>query len=197
MQNFMRFFKAEFVPLYGLVLLKHRVVASMVENHRPSWSTTLGIYGSLLGLSLYIYSQIVGFHLDSGTPTLVSMGVFQTIYVFALACLLQLSFVMLGSHRSYLSNLKLTFLNAGMLYVLNSLLLPFQILMDQGGSRGVTFIASIIVVLWVLRCWYVMADFNGLKSKLRKVISLLIISALLFVAGILFTVVVPYFVNII
>ncbi|SKA28708.1 Uncharacterised protein [Vibrio cincinnatiensis] len=197
MKNLMHYFKAQFVPMYGLILLRHRAITQMVGNNLPTWSTTMGIYFSLLSMSLYIYSLIVRFHLNEGDPTLVSMGLFQTIYVFVLAAMFQLSFHILGSTRSYLVNLKLTFLFVGMLYLLNSFIgLPFQIYLEQGGNRFITFIASMLIVVWVLRCWYVMAEFNGLIKKKEKAFSLIAISLLHLVASLVFAVIVPYFVNI-
>ncbi|EOA3786261.1 hypothetical protein ACSWFU_004328 [Vibrio vulnificus] len=197
MKNLIHYFKAQFVPIYGLILLRHRAITQMVGNNLPTWSTTMGVYFSLLSISLYVYSLIVRFHLNEGEPTLVSMGLFQTIYVFVLAAMFQASFSLLGSTRSYVVNLKLTFLFIGMLYLLNSFIgLPFQIYFEQGGSRFITFIASMLIVAWVLRCWYVIAEFNGLISKTAKVMSLVAISLLHLVASFIFAVIVPYFVNI-
>ncbi|WP_114765651.1 hypothetical protein [Vibrio rhodolitus] len=197
MKNLIHYFKAQFVPMYGLILLRHQAITQMMGNNLPTWSTTMGIYFSLLSMSLYIYSLIVRFHLIEGEPTLFSMGLFQTIYVFVLAAMFQLSFHILGSTRSYLANLKLTFLFVGMLYLLNSFIgLPFQIYLEQGGNRFITFIASMLIVVWMLRCWYVIAEFNGLIKKKAKALSLIAISLLHLVASVLFTVIVPYFVNI-
>lgn len=197
MKNLTCYFRSEFVPVYGLILLNQRVITKMVENNRPKWSITMGIYTSLLALSLYIYSLIVDYYLNSANPTLFSMAVFQTMYVFAVAALLQISFCFNRERKSYLINLKLAFLFSGMLYVLNAfIVLPFKIYFEQGGSDLLTFLAAIIVSVWVIRCWYVIAEFNGLKRITDKLSSIVIISVLAFISKMFFAIIVPYFVNI-
>ncbi|MEZ9182602.1 hypothetical protein AB4158_00145 [Vibrio splendidus] len=197
MKDFFKFFKAEFIPLYYSVLFEPKKVTHLVELNRISWKFTLSFYASLLIASLFIFSRIIVHHVGSGSLSVYSIAFFQSVYALFFAGLLHLSFKVVGSIKGSQLNLKLVFLNAGMLYFLNSLLLPFQIQLDTGGSKLLIFTASILVFTWSIRCWLTLARFNGVKGKAKLGLALIILILALTVFVNLSEVIVPYFVDIV
>ncbi|PTP86945.1 hypothetical protein [Vibrio splendidus] len=197
MKDFFKFFKAEFIPLYYSVLFEPKKVTHLVELNRISWKFTLSFYASLLIASLFIFSRIIVHHVGSGSLSVYSIAFFQSVYALFFAGLLHFSFKVVGSIKGSQLNLKLVFLNAGMLYFLNSLLLPFQIQLDTGGSKLLIFTASILVFTWSIRCWLTLARFNGVKGKVKLGLALIILILALTVFVNLSEVIVPYFVDIV
>lgn len=197
MKDFFKFFKAEFVPLYYSVLFDPKKVTRLVELNRISWKLTLSFYASLLIASLFIFSRIVDHHIGSSSLSVSAMAFFQSVYALFFAGLLHFSFKAVGAIRCSKLNLKLVFLNAGMLYFLNSLLLPFQIQLDTGGSKLLVFTASILVFTWSMRCWLTLARFNGVKGKANLGLALIILILALVIFVNLSEVIVPYFVDIV
>ncbi|MER0046407.1 hypothetical protein ABRP56_08420 [Pectobacterium odoriferum] len=192
MDKIKEYFTKDIVVSLSRVLSHSQYFAVKIKNDEISWEKTLFLYFSFWAISRVITNSIFEFYLNEKVLNDLKLFFFQIIYIFMFSFLIRSVMFILKGELSYEKTLKFFFIYGGVIYIINSILMMFDVYLDRGGNRFIVFFVSSLAAMWISISFLTILKLNEVNGKVRRIVAvLLLISSSLLLSNIT-SVMAPY-----
>lgn len=195
MEKNKEYFTKDIVIFLAKVLPHPQYFAIKVLNDAMPWRYVLLIYSGLLTISTFIFNSIFEFHSDGKTLDNIKLVFFQTIYVFIFAAVIRSVMLLFKGQVSYEKTLKLYFIYSGVVNIINSILMIFNIYLIEGGDRFVVFLVSCISAIWITLSYLAILKINRIYGVTKKIVTISLLIYISFLLSRVLSVITPYFIT--
>ncbi|MFU0923719.1 hypothetical protein [Kluyvera sichuanensis] len=155
--------------------------AVKIKSDEISWKNILSIYIGLLTISTVITNSIFEYYPNKTALNNTKLALFQFIYIFIFSAVIRCIMILFKGIVSYEKTLKLFFIYGGVISIINSMLMMFDIYLHEGGSKFIVFFVSGAGATWIILSYLSILKINEVNGVARKLsaVLLLILSSLL------------------
>ncbi|MBX9446334.1 hypothetical protein [Dickeya chrysanthemi] len=186
------YFTKDIVVSLSRVLSHSQYFAIKIKNDELSWRKILFLYFGFWTISRVITNSIFEFYLNGKVLNDLKLFFFQTIYIFIFSFLIRSVMFILKGRLSYEKTLKLFFIYGGVIYIINSILMMFDIYLDRGGNRLIVFFVSSLAAMWISISFLTILKINEVNGKARRTVGVLLLIFSSFLLSNITSVMAPY-----
>ncbi|WCG82239.1 hypothetical protein [Pectobacterium sp. A5351] len=194
MDKIKEYFTKDIVVSLARALSHSQYFAVKIKNNEISWKNILLIYFGFLAISIFITNSTLELHVNGKTLNGLKFAFFQTMYIFIFSFVIRsITFIFKGT-LSYEKTLKIFFIYGGVIYIIDSILMIFEIHLDKGGNKFIVFLVSCMACVWILFSYLAILKVNGINGKIKRTVAVLSLITSSFLLSNVTSVITPYFI---
>lgn len=189
-----KLFPAKLMPFMAICLADPKKLAIGIDKSVFSWKLIFQVYLVFMVVGFTIIDRIAKHHEISGIDSF-DAAIYYTLSMPIVALMMMIPFTFSQDRADFNKHLKVTFVIYGVLFALNSILLPFQIHLLLGGNRVVVLVPAVLVCIWTIRAWTTFPILNKVNELYKKVLAFFLTAILVLLAPLVTYVLAEYFVH--